>query len=91
MIFKQFDRQFSEGLLDSWSHSTNSDLDTLDMSNRYLTPMRDVSGLVESVPFHKGVNPRNILRDMAKNNHIHTEDNYVGYFSLHKDSDGQRR
>jgi len=61
------------------------------MSNRYLTPLKDMSALVESVPFHKGVDPRNILRDMAKNNHIHTEDNYVGYFSMHRDSNGQRR
>ena len=93
MIYKHFDRQFPEGLLDSWSpiHSTDSNLDRLDMSNCYLTPLRDVSGLVESVPFHKGVDPRNILRDMAKDNHIHTEDNYVEYFSSHRDSNGQRR
>ena len=57
--------------------STNSNLDTIDMSNHYLTPLRGISGLVESVPFHKGVDPQNILRDMAKNDHIHTEDNYV--------------
>lgn len=94
MIHKYFDRQFPEGLLDNWSpstHSNNSSLESLDTSNRYLTPLKDVSGLVESVPFHKGVDPRNILSDMAKNTHIHTEDNYVEYFSTHRDSDGQRR
>ena len=71
----------------------SKNLDTIDMSNRYLTPLRGTtgSGLVESVPFHKGVDPQNILRDMAKNNHIHTEDNYVAYFSRHRDSNGQRR
>lgn len=94
MIYKHFDRQFPEGLLDSWSpttHATNPSLNSLDISNRYLTPLRDVSSSAESVPFHKGVDPRNILTDMAKNNHIHTEDNYVEYFSTHRDSDGQRR
>ena len=93
MLYKHFDRQFPEGLLDSWSpvHSTNSNLDRLDMSNRYLTPLRDVGGVMEGVPFHKGVDPRNILRDMAKDTHIHTEDNYVEYFSMHRDRDGQRR
>jgi hypothetical protein len=95
VIYKHFDRQFPEGLLDSWSpmRSTNSSLDSLDISNRYLTPLRDVGGssLVESIPFHKGVNPRNILSDMARNSHIHTEDNYVEYFSMHRDSDGHRR
>ena len=95
VIYKHFDRQFSEGLLDGWSpmHSTDSTLDRLDMSNRYFTPLRDVSGagLVESVPFHKGVDPRNILRDMAKDIYVHTEDNNVEYFSMHRDSNGQRR
>jgi hypothetical protein len=28
---------------------------------------------------------------MAKNDHIHTEDNYVAYFSMYRDSNGQRR
>ena len=88
MIYKHFDRQFPEGLLDAWS--TDSTLDSLDISNCYLTPLKNVSGL-ESVPFHKGVDPRNILRDMAKNDHIHTEDNYVAYFQMHRDSDGHRK
>jgi hypothetical protein len=46
---------------------------------------------MESIPFHKGVDPRNILLDMAKNNHIHTDDNYVEYFTMHRNTDGQRR
>jgi len=94
MIHMHFDRQFPEGLLDSWTptRSTNSSLDSLDISNRYLTPLRDVSGgLVESIPFHKGVDPRNVLRDMAKDDHIHTEDNYVEYFSMRRDNDGHQR
>ncbi|KAF8811290.1 hypothetical protein BYT27DRAFT_7040346, partial [Phlegmacium glaucopus] len=92
VIYKHFDRQFPEGVLDSWSprQSTNPGLDSLDISNRYLTPLKEVGGL-ESIPFHKGVDPRNILRDMAKGNHIHTEDNRVEYFSMHRDRDGQRR
>ncbi|KAF8811310.1 hypothetical protein BYT27DRAFT_7034303, partial [Phlegmacium glaucopus] len=88
VIYRHFDRQFPEGLLEAWS--ADSTLDSLDISNRYLTPLRDISGL-EDVPFHKGVDPRGVLRDMAKNDHIHTEDNYVGYFSTHRDSDGHRR
>jgi hypothetical protein len=94
LIYNHFDRQFPEGQLDGWSpmrSATDPSLDSLDISNRYLTPVRDVNGLVESVPFHKGVDPRNILYDMAKNNHIHTEDNYVEYFTMRRDGDGQRR
>jgi hypothetical protein len=91
-IYGHFDRHFPEGLLDSWSPtwSTNQGLDSIDISNRYLTPSKDVSGL-ESLPFHKGVDPRNILLNMAQGEYIHTDDNYVGYFSMHRDTDGQRK
>jgi hypothetical protein len=88
VIYRQFDRRFPEGVLDAWS--TDSTLDSLDISNRYFTPLKNVSGL-ENVAFHKGVDPRNILRDMAKSDHIHTEDNYVAYFSMHKDINGQKK
>ena len=88
VIHRHFDRQFPEGLLDAWT--TNPTLDTLDISNRYLTPSKNVSEL-NNVDFHKGVDPQNILRDMTKSNHIHTEDNYVAYFSMHKDGNGQKR
>ena len=91
-IYKRFDRHFPEGALENWSpaRSTNQGLDSIDISNRYLTPLKEVRGL-ECIPFHKGVDPRNILLDMSKSDHIHTDDNYVEYFSMHRDSDGQRR
>ena len=85
VIYSQFDRQFPEGVLDAWS--TDS---TLNISNQYLTPSNSINGL-ENVPFHKGVDPRNILCDMAKSGHVHTEDNYVAYFSTRKDNNGQRK
>ena len=93
MIYRHFDRHFPEGLLDSWSPtwSTNQKgLDSIDISNCYLTPLKDVSGL-ESLPFHKGVDPRNILLDMTKNDYIHIDDNYVEYFSMHRDTNGQKK
>ncbi|KAF8802934.1 hypothetical protein BYT27DRAFT_7260508 [Phlegmacium glaucopus] len=64
---------FSKGILDSWS-PTQSTHASLDISNCYLTPLKDVNGPVE-----------------MKSDHIHTEDNYVEYFAMHKDSDGQRK
>jgi hypothetical protein len=70
MIHGHFDRHFPEGLLENWS--TNQGLDSIDISNRYLTPSKEASGL-ESIPFHKGVDPRNILLDMAKSDHVHTD------------------
>ena len=93
MVYRHFDRQFPEGILENWTPtwSTNQGFDSIDISNRYLTPLKDVSGL-ESIPFHKGVDPRGILQNMAKGNgsttHVHTEDNQVQYFSTKRDAEG---
>jgi len=82
-IYGYFDRQFSEGCLDSWGGSAgNDDLPCIDISNRYFTPAKEAQGL-EDMPFQKGVDPRSILRNMAKGEgsttYIHTEDNQVQY------------
>ena len=90
IIYRYFDRNFPEDALDGWSPGTTQGYSSIDISNRYLTPLKDISGL-ESIPFHKRVDPLNILLDMAKSDHIHTDDNYVEYFSMHKDTDGQKR
>ena len=92
-IYRNFDRQFSEGILESWDSSPVDDnmFPCLTLSNRYLTPMSEAHGL-EAVPFHKGVDPKGILQDMVKGDgsttHIHTEDNQVQYFSTRRDAEG---
>jgi hypothetical protein len=92
-IYGHFDRQFSEGILDSWDHSPvdDNDFPCINLSNRYLTPTNEAHGL-EAIPFHKGVDPRGILQSMAKGDglttHIHTEDNQVQYFRMKRDADG---
>ena len=95
-IYGLFDRQFSEGILDSWDRSPVDDniFPCINLSNRYLTPANEAHGL-EAIPFHKGVDPRGILQNMAKGDglttHVHTEDNQVQYFSTKRDTEGNMR
>lgn len=94
-IYKNFDRQFAEGILDSWAcSSANNNFPCIDISNRYLTPARE-AGDMEQMAFHKGVDPEGILQNMMKGDgsvsYLHTEDNQVGYFHMKKDTDGNRK
>ena len=95
-VYRYFDRQFSEGILDNWTGSQEKfcDAPCFDISNRYLTPAKDTMGL-QGTSFHKGVDPRGILRGMAKGDgtcsYVHTEDNQVQYFTAYRDGNGNRR
>jgi hypothetical protein len=95
-IYGQFDRQFSEGMMDSWAtpHSSHYNSMTIDISNCYLMPAKEATGM-ENIPFHKGVNPWGILHEMTKGDRIctylHTEDNYVCYFTTYKDGTGNKK
>lgn len=95
-IYGYFDRQFSEGILDSWdcSPEDGNNFPCINVSNRYLTPRKEAPGL-EAIPFHKGVDPQGILQDMAKGDglitYIHTEDNVVQFFNTKKDTDGNSK
>lgn len=90
-IYGRFDRQFSEGVLEVWASSPVDDNECpcLSLSNRYFTPANEAHGL-QAIPFHKGVDPRGILQNMAKGDgkHVHTEDNQVQYFSTKRDAEG---
>ena len=91
-VYGCFDREFSEGILDSWSSSEEKSFGfpCLDISNRYLTPAKEAKG--ENIPFQKGVDPRGILRGMAMGDgtcsYVHTEDNEVQYFLSCRDKNG---
>ena len=92
-IYGHFDRQFSEGTLDSWDCSPvdDNDFPCMNLLNCYLTPANEAHGL-EAIPFHKGIDPRGILQNMAKGDgqimHVHTEDNQVQHFSTKRDTEG---
>ncbi|KAF8219531.1 hypothetical protein L208DRAFT_1071909, partial [Tricholoma matsutake] len=95
-VYGYFDCQFLEGILDSLTGSQEKYYDTpcFDISNWYLTPVKDTMGL-QDMPFHKGVDPRGILRGMANGDgtcsYVHTEDNQVQYFAAYRDGNGNRR
>jgi hypothetical protein len=94
-IYQQFDRQFVENVLDRWTcSSANNAFPCIDISNRYLTPAKE-AGDIEETPFHKGVDPKDILQNMAKGDgtisYVHTEDNQVQYFTMQRDADGSRK
>ncbi|KAF8220010.1 hypothetical protein L208DRAFT_1336227, partial [Tricholoma matsutake] len=90
-IYGHFDRQFTEGTLESWNNSPENSM-ALNISNRYLTPQTE-AGAQPSIPFFKGVDPRNILKNLSRGDlsqaHIHTEDNQVQYFVLHRGRAGE--
>lgn len=87
-----FDRLFSEGILDGWTSSEEKcfGYPCLDISNRYLTPVKEAKG--QEIAFQKGVDPRGILRGMAIGDgtcsYVHTEDNQVQYFLTCRDRNG---
>lgn len=95
-IYGYFDHQFSEGILESWMASQDSELDAMpcfDISNRYLTPTKETKDL--DIPFKKGVDPWGILRGMASGNgtctYVHTEDNQVQYFTTSREASSNRK
>jgi hypothetical protein len=96
LLYDCFDRQFPEGTLDGWSSSQANvgDTECIDLSNRYLTPQKDAQGQ-ENMPFLKGVDPRNILRNMTSGDgsctYVHTEDNQVHFFTAYRDGTGDRK
>jgi hypothetical protein len=91
-IYGYFDRQFSEGVLDSWTSSDEKPFGfpCIDISNRYLTPAKEAKG--QEIAFQKGVDPRGVLRGMANGDgtcsYVHTEDNQVQYFLSCRDKNG---
>ena len=91
-VYGCFDRQFSEGVLDSWSTSEEKSFGfpCLDISNRYLTPAKEAKG--QEIAFQKGVDPHGILGGMAIGDgtcsYVHTEDNQVQYFLSCRDKNG---
>ena len=92
-VYGCFDRQFSEGILESWTSSEEESFGfpCLDISNRYFTPAKDEVNSQE-VAFPKGVDPRGILLGMTIANgscsYVHTEDNLVQYFLSCRDKNG---
>ena len=95
-IHSHFDRQFQEGTLEEYAKDLSGpeNVDELNMWNRYFTPTREAKDMV-AIPFLPGVDPVGTLRGMSQedNNctYIHTEDNQVHYYIVHRDHTGDIR
>ena len=72
-IHDRFEWQFPKGMLEARTEDSSGDAytESIDLSNRYLTPASEV-GRLNSVPFQPGVDPKGILQCMARGDrHVH--------------------
>ncbi|KAF9456054.1 hypothetical protein BDZ94DRAFT_1353059 [Collybia nuda] len=77
-IYGLFDRNFAEGRMESWSCVDRmlNKYDSIHASNHYLMPKMEAAGTTHQ-PFKKLVGPKGILKAMAKEGRVHTENNNV--------------
>lgn len=85
-IHGMLDRCFEENSLEALGET-----DTIELSNRYLTPKRDAQH-AKHIGFDKRVDPNGVLEDMARegDGYVHTEDSVVGYWERKTDSTGNQ-
>jgi hypothetical protein len=89
-IYEIFQRQFSEGEVETWNNTVHAEHPGLDMSNRYFTPKRDARNMPH-IPFSEAVDPRGILEDMTGTTYVHGEDNEVQYYKYQTNADSNGR
>lgn len=85
LIHKLFDRYFEENSLEPLC-----DTETMEISNRYLTPKRDAP-TDRHIGFDSLVDPKGILEGMAKegDGFVHTEDNVVMFWQRKTNAEGK--
>jgi len=92
-IHSRFDREFPEGALQPWSTS-KGEMDTLDLSNRYFTPVSEATGQ-EGDEYQPGVDPKGVLRSMERHGgtqvYIHADDNVVRYYTTCTEDSGNKK
>ncbi|KAG5715147.1 hypothetical protein E4T56_gene9618 [Termitomyces sp. T112] len=81
---------FAEGELQDWGIDRNNE-DTIDIGNRYLTPIKDVQVDETHIPFKKDIDPFGTLAKMVKAGYIRTADNVVNYMKKRTGTDGKAR
>lgn len=86
-IYELFDWCFEEKKLEALGQAT-----TLELSNRYLTPKRDMPN-TQHIGFDNQVDPKGVLEEMSQegDGFVHTEDNAVAYWQRKTDAKGNRR
>ena len=85
-----FDREFGEGVLDDGHilKAFNGTPDSaIEVSNRFMMPLKDVGEGLVAVPFGRGVDPKGFLTiAVAGGEFIHTEENSVSYYKCVRDA-----
>ncbi|KAF9457877.1 hypothetical protein BDZ94DRAFT_1174700, partial [Collybia nuda] len=86
-IYGLFDWNFAEGRMELWScvNRTPNECDSIHASNRYLMLKMEAT----HQPFKKLVDPKGILKAMAKESYVHTEDNDVLYTKCKTQAEGK--
>ncbi|KAF9466517.1 hypothetical protein BDZ94DRAFT_1337193, partial [Collybia nuda] len=89
-IYGLFDWNFAEGRMELWScvNGTPNECDSIHASNHYLTPKMEVASATHQ-PFKKLVDPKGILKAMAKESYIHTKDNVILYTKWKTQAEGK--
>lgn len=83
-------RDFREGELDKWTPSDTYGCISIDISNRYLTPIRDCS-CQQELPIDKSIDPRGHLKAAAGSQFGYIQENEVQYFELLVDSANKQK
>jgi hypothetical protein len=89
-IYDVYNRQFSEGRLETQHSSQYGDFVSLDASNRYFTPKRDAMNMTH-ILFDRLVDPQGILEKMASVGYVHGEENIVRYYARRTEENGTER
>lgn len=78
----KFERVFPSGTLEPWQFSTFENFPAIDAANRYFEATQTDDGK-EPVAFASGVDPKNILQDIADRDNLkHTDDNRVLFYIM---------
>lgn len=77
-IHTVFERYFSPGTLRPWVAGSFQEHAAIDISNRYLTPVKDAAGIKSVVPPPE-IDPQRILQQIKGSEFIHCTENEVLY------------
>ncbi len=83
------ERDFKQGQLEEWRPEQFQGDDAVELSNRYFTT-RNRAVYQTSVPITHVIDPNGVLRRVAGDNMVHTEDNVVKYYRGYMDGHKKR-
>ena len=79
-----FDQEINSDQLTNYSSTTSNGYPSIDASNRYFTPKRDVSH-DDHLQYPKVVDPRGVLSSIAGHDLVYAPENVVEYYQVTSD------